>query len=77
MIDDEYVSWWQVKVWQRLQRKLLSQGVKTDPWSDKGILMLVETPEWSHDVNTGLWLVESDQATWILASDWSEREGEY
>ena len=39
--------------------------------------MLVETPEWSHDVNTGLWLVESDQATWILASDWSEREGEY
>lgn len=26
---------------------------------------------WSHDPNTGLWLVETDHGTWILASDWS------
>ena len=28
-------------------------------------------PEWSRDLNTGLWLVQSDHVTWILASDWS------
>ena len=27
--------------------------------------------EWSHDLDTGLWLVESNHMTWILASDWS------
>ena len=27
--------------------------------------------EWSHDLDTGLWLVKIDHVTWILASDWS------
>ena len=28
-------------------------------------------PKWSRDLDTGLWLVQSDHMTWILASDWS------
>ena len=27
--------------------------------------------EWSCDLSTGLWWVDSDHMTWILASDWS------
>ena len=26
---------------------------------------------WSRDLNTGLWLVNTDHSTWILVSDWS------
>ena len=26
--------------------------------------------EWTRDLDTGLWLAESDHVTWILASDW-------
>ena len=29
-------------------------------------------PEWSRDLDTGLWLVQNDHMTWILASDWCE-----
>ena len=29
-------------------------------------------PEWSRDLETSLWLVESGHVTWRLSSDWSE-----
>ena len=29
-------------------------------------------PEWSRDLDKGLWLVQSDHVTWILASYWSD-----
>ena len=37
------------------------------------LICQVKSQELSYDLDPGLWLVESDHVTWILASDWAAR----